>query len=367
MIVYTNISRIPHTRVVICLIMLSVMIKLISSVSLSDFVSDHCPLHATITCTRHHPERKKITYRCLKNINSDRLSNDISNIDFKIDSDDVDLIVDNYNSAFSSLLDTHAPLKSEHVISRDLQPWKREKRKSEQIWRKTKLTVHLEIYRALCLKLKTLIHDSKEKCFQKKISDCGGDQNELFRIVNSLLGRGKQAIYPKHTDSSSLASVFNNYFVTKITDIRKEFPDLEVHAAQLSITDFDISFDLSSSRLCSFTLTTVSEVQELLSIINQTTCSLDPFNTKIIMQHSEQFINVFVHIINLCFSSGIFPASFKAAVVKQPLLKKPCLGSETLNNFFPVSNLTFLSKLIEKVIARRLFAHLQDNGIKEKF
>ena len=27
----------------------------------------------------------------------------------------------------------------------------------------------------------------------------------------------------------------------------------------------------------------------------------------------------------------------------------------------------FLSKLIEKVIARRLFAHLQDNGIMEKF
>ena len=49
------------------------------------------------------------------------------------------------NSAFSSLLDTHASLKSEHVISRNLQPWmseeilsvKREKRKSEQIWRKT--------------------------------------------------------------------------------------------------------------------------------------------------------------------------------------------------------------------------------------
>ena len=47
--------------------------QLINSVSLSDFVSDHCALHATITCTRNHPERKKITYRCLKNINSNRL------------------------------------------------------------------------------------------------------------------------------------------------------------------------------------------------------------------------------------------------------------------------------------------------------
>ena len=84
------------------------------------------------------------------------------------------------------------------------------------------------------------------------------------------------------------------------------------------------------------------------------------------MQHSEQFINVFVHIVDLCFSSGIFPASFKAAVVK-PLLKRHCLNSEILKSFRPVSNLPFLLKLIEKVIARRLFAHLQDNSIMEKF
>ena len=38
--------------------------QLINSVSPSDFVSDYCALHATITCTRNHPERKKITYRC---------------------------------------------------------------------------------------------------------------------------------------------------------------------------------------------------------------------------------------------------------------------------------------------------------------
>ena len=100
--------------------------------------------------------------------------------------------------------------------------------------------------------------------------------------------------------------------------------------------------------------------------MNQTTCSLDPFNTKIVMQYSEQFINVFVHIINLCFSSGIFPASFKAAAVK-PILKTPCLNSEILKKFRLVSNIPFLSKLIEIVIARRLFAHLEDNGIMEKF
>ena len=75
---------------------------------------------------------------------------------------------------------------------------------------------------------------------------------------------------------------------------------------------------------------------------------------------------VYVHIINLCLSSGIFPTLFRSAVVK-PLIKKPTLDSEVLKNFRPISNLPFLSMLTEKVIAERLVSHMQDNGIVEKF
>ena len=118
----------------------------------------------------------------------------------------------------------HAPLKTNNVTCRDLQPWmseeilsvKREKRKSERTWRKTKLTVHLEFFGALCLKLKTLIYAEKEKCLKKQISDCGGDQRQLFGIVNHLLGRGKQIVYPLHTDSFTHESLFNNYFLPKL-------------------------------------------------------------------------------------------------------------------------------------------------------
>ena len=128
---------------------------------------------------------------------------------------------------------------------------------------------------------------------------------KLFHVVNSLIGHEKHVVYPQHTDSLCRASVINTYFVTKMADIRKEFPDLEVNANQLSITDNDIFLLLSCPRFFNFTPTTVSEVQELLSIMNQTTCSLDPFNTKIFIHHFKQYINVFFHIINLCFSSGI--------------------------------------------------------------
>ena len=71
-------------------------------------------------------------------------------------------------------------------------------------------------------------------------------------------------------------------------------------------------------------------------------------------------------IVNLCLSSGKFPSNMKSAIVL-PLLKKSPLDPEIKKNYRPVSNLTFLSKLIEKVIASRLLQHLSKNGLLDKF
>ena len=155
------------------------------------------------------------------------------------------------------------------------------------------------------------------------------------------VGRGKQIVYPQHTDSLTLASLFNNYFITKIADIRKEFPCLELDAAQMSTPDFNVHN--SHASLSDFTPNTNDEVQQLLSKMNKTTCKLDPFCIPIIMQHSPYFIHVYVHIINLCLSSGNFPTRFKSAVVK-PLIKKPTLDCEVLKKLSPNFKFAILIK-----------------------
>ena len=49
-------------------------------------------------------ETKQITCRPLKNIGHDLVSADIGKLDFNVDSKNVDSIVDNYNTVFTSLL-----------------------------------------------------------------------------------------------------------------------------------------------------------------------------------------------------------------------------------------------------------------------
>ena len=78
----------------------------------------------------------------------------------------------------------------------------------------------------------------------------------------------------------------------------------------------------------------------LLSKMNKTTCKLDPFCTSIIMQYPQYFIHVYVYIINLCFSCGVYLTTFKSAKVK-PLLKKPGLACEILKNLSLNLKLTF--------------------------
>ena len=60
------------------------------------------------------------------------------------------------------------------------------------------------------------------------------------------------------------------------------------------------------------------------------------------------------------------PESYKEAMVL-PLLKKPHLNSQDLNNYRPVSNLPFVSKVIEHVVASQLTTYLAENSLCETY
>ena len=71
-------------------------------------------------------------------------------------------------------------------------------------------------------------------------------------------------------------------------------------------------------------------------------------------------------VINCCLTSGHVPAAFKHAVVN-PLLKKKNLDPSILSNFRPISQLPFLSKVLEKVVHTQLQSFLVSHNLHEKF
>ena len=63
-------------------------------------------------------------------------------------------------------------------------------------------------------------------------------------------------------------------------------------------------------------------------------------------------------------SDSEVPDSMKQAYVT-PLLKKSDLEPDTLKNYRPVSNLSFLSKALERVVAARLIDYMTENDLHE--
>ena len=70
----------------------------------------------------------------------------------------------------------------------------------------------------------------------------------------------------------------------------------------------------------------------------------------------SSLISVFVKIINTSITTKRFPSSEKLAIIK-PVLKTG-LDPQSLSSYRPVSNLSFMSKMIENVILDQLMAHL---------
>ena len=87
---------------------------------------------------------------------------------------------------------------------------------------------------------------------------------------------------------------------------------------------------------------------------------LDPLLTGLVKDCIDLLVTPVVSIVNLSLSEGCFPTHFKSALVS-PLLKKPTLNRGDMKNYQPVSNLSFLSKIFEKVVASRLNSHINSS------
>ena len=84
------------------------------------------------------------------------------------------------------------------------------------------------------------------------------------------------------------------------------------------------------------------------------------------MSHLSSILDIILCIVNLCFSSSVFPTSCKTSIIF-PLIKKQGLDPEIWINYRPVANLPLISKIIEKAIATQIHEHLKNNDIVDNF
>ena len=171
---------------------------------------------------------------------------------------------------------------------------------------------------------------------------------KLWRALHGVLGESRADETTEHT-----ADDFATFFNDKVASVR---------ASTAATPLYEVPYR-TTPLLSEWTaVTAADEIDNLIGSAPNKTRQFDPVPTWLV-KDVRGLVSPFISLLfNKSLSSGYFPSEFKQAVVR-PLLKKSGLDASDLKNFRPVSNLSFLSKLQERIAQCRLQLFLDSNDL----
>ena len=259
-------------------------------------------------------------------------------------------------------LHEHAPTTKKEVVSRPNSPWfnadlaeaKRKCRRAERAWMKEKTVGKEMIHREERLVYNALCKEAQRKYYQQKLEESAGNQKELYKLVDRMKNKKKVQVLPVLKEDGDLPSLFADFFENKIKKISQSFEP---------ITNLPLySLSQVEKPLNKFTPTTEDELKKIILSGNNKCCHLDPLPTFLLKENIDVLLAPLTRLVNTAIEESVIPQSLKAASIT-PLIKKPSLDPNDTKNYRPVSNLPYVSKLVEKVLVKQIHRHLVTNNL----
>ena len=165
-----------------------------------------------------------------------------------------------------------------------------------------------------------------------------------MEAFNKILHHCPKMCLQDHTTVEAPAKTFSSFFMNKISIIRSS----------------------TGMVLQNLTYVTDAEVRCLVLSAPCKSSDLDPVSTSLVKDCIDILVTPITSIVNLSLSEGCLPSHFKSAPVSL-LLKKPTLSKDNLKNYRPVSNLSFLSEILEKVVTNRSNSHIKSSQLSNHY
>lgn len=333
----------------------------------------------------HDEERRDI--REFKNMDIDQFREDLFCSPLNMSElTSVDQAIDVYHKTVETILNKHAPLIS-RSFKKNRSPWwdnhcqtaKQDMRKAQRKFYKNKNDSEAqELFNEKCIDKAIIINRARNSYFDQKLSSSKGDPKGTYKVINHLLdkeyGSGK---LPHREDDEALADEFQSFFSEKV---QKIYSTIQKDINESHDSSSDSHQDIMSSQYCvnnkipnqegsafgTFNCVSVEELLELAQELPNKSCDLDPLPMWLFKACLPELINIIHYIVNESLKTGVFPTDLKTAIVR-PSLKKPTLDSDVLENYRPISNLEYISKLIEKVVHKQLVEYLDKEKLFPKF
>ena len=156
----------------------------------------------------------------------------------------------------------------------------------------------------------------------------------LWRSFDKLLGRRKVPL-SSDIDVSALHCFFND----KVANVRASTDGADLPTFTPVPVGCELRFFIPVSP---------ADVVELVKKLPDKQCASDPFPTWLLEQSVKVLTPFLRRLINWSLQSGSVPSMFKSAYITL-LLKKTDLDSANPKSFGPISNLSVILKLLERV------------------
>ncbi len=342
----------------------------ISSIVIKDVaLSDHfCIFFDILISVTTESRSVSVRKRCI-NENTSVLFMKAISLTPSISADSVDLLLDSFDSKVKNVIDDIAPIKVSKKNGRQKSFWrkstavqnmKRQCRKAERMWRKTKLEIHYSIYKDSLHAFNLELATARQTFFSNLINSNLNNTRTLFATVERLTNPPSQI--PSEMLSDSKCNEFASFFSEKISNIRKEIGTSSCNTGVTQIRQ------QSQKEVTMSVFKTIDSkiLEEIVQHLKSSTCYLDTLPTSFFKSVLNCLEADLLEVVNTSLLSGTFPNSLKTAVVK-PLLKKRNLDNTMLSNYRPISNLPFIGKIIEKVVFNQLNNYLNSNGFLDNF
>ena len=341
-------------------------------------ISDHFPICFDLPISSNQiPQPKTITFRKLREIDLSAFKQKvIGNLDTALENS-TELNFHQHYTVYSDVilkvLEEVAPLTTKVINTSTTTPmWmdtyfkneRKLRRKLERKWRKTKKPDDRLAYINQRDNCAELAKSKRADYYSNLIAKCNGDQKALYSIISDLLDTKKVKTLPQCDNEVELANKFNHFYVNKIKNIRDKIPSNGHNNNGNEMFNEPEYKRFQGDSFNNFEPVTIDELKEIIKSSNTKTSCQDPLPQYILNNILDSLLPYLCDLVNKSLSSGNIDGVKEAVIV--PLLKKAGLNSDELNNYRPVSNLVFLSKLIERVVLKRLNAHMDKNGLHVK-
>lgn len=337
--------------------------SIVDNMVITEFdLSDHFLIDFNLNTEVEHKEYKTIVYRKLKAVNKEAFCKSI--INNRVDISNAGTLRDKvtiYNQVMKELVNKHAPVKTKTIKVVKKAPWfdkeyadlRKRRRNAEKTFRKTALEIDEKEFIRLRKKTTELASRKKRDFISDKLNK-NASTKELFSTVNVLLDSGKEYVLPTADTDKEIANQFIDYFVEKIKKIRSSL---------CSSSSNTHTSNFSGDTLAQFKPATSDEVLKIVMSFGVKCSPEDPVPVYLLKENLPTFIPIWLEIVNMSLESGSMDCLKDAILI--PLIKQLDATTDTENfkNYRPVSNLVFISKLIERIVSDRLESHMIANNL----